>query len=230
MTRPPIPWLRVVAEGAVIVVSILMAFGIDATWDYRSERREEVELLTGIRNEFERLGLQARTEADITEAGRTNAVRALEMTAGQLAGLDPDTATLILIVPIHRSFVNELPFAALRSAFSSGRLALLRSNELRTTLSEVQKRDEDLDEFRGLLTTLSVQAAVAARRHPGMDSAVDADVAPGRAAVEAVRADREVIGHLSTKVYFWGPYARNLRRLATALDDAVSQIDAELGR
>ena len=37
MSRP-IPWLRVFAEGAVIVVSILLAFGIDAWWEGRQER------------------------------------------------------------------------------------------------------------------------------------------------------------------------------------------------
>ncbi len=31
MTRQ-IPWLRVFAEGVVIVVSVLLAFGIDAWW------------------------------------------------------------------------------------------------------------------------------------------------------------------------------------------------------
>jgi hypothetical protein len=35
------PWLRVFAEGVVIVGSILLAFGIDAWWDGRQERRAE---------------------------------------------------------------------------------------------------------------------------------------------------------------------------------------------
>ena len=35
-----IPWLRVWVEGVVIVVSILLAFGIQAWWDERQESQE----------------------------------------------------------------------------------------------------------------------------------------------------------------------------------------------
>jgi len=36
-----IPWPRVLVEGAVIVGSILLAFGIEAWWDDRGEAVEE---------------------------------------------------------------------------------------------------------------------------------------------------------------------------------------------
>ena len=35
-----IPWFRVFVEGAVIVASILLAFGIEAWWDGVQEREE----------------------------------------------------------------------------------------------------------------------------------------------------------------------------------------------
>ena len=38
---PGIGWSRLVAEGAVIVVSILLAFAVDAWWDSRQERARE---------------------------------------------------------------------------------------------------------------------------------------------------------------------------------------------
>ena len=40
-----IPWKRLSVEAAAIVVSILLAFGIDAWWDDRNERIEEAEIL-----------------------------------------------------------------------------------------------------------------------------------------------------------------------------------------
>jgi hypothetical protein len=43
-----IPWKRLTAEGAAIVVSILLAFWIDAWWDDRAERtlvRESLEAI-----------------------------------------------------------------------------------------------------------------------------------------------------------------------------------------
>jgi hypothetical protein len=45
-------WKRVVAEGLLIVFSILLAFGIEAGWSQRGERRAEVEALQGLRDDF----------------------------------------------------------------------------------------------------------------------------------------------------------------------------------
>jgi hypothetical protein len=47
-----IPWPRVFAEGAAIVVSILLAFWIQAWWDYRSDRFEEIEVLSALQEEL----------------------------------------------------------------------------------------------------------------------------------------------------------------------------------
>ena len=45
-------WSRITAEGAVIVVSILLAFAIDAWWDGRREARNEQIALIDLRNEL----------------------------------------------------------------------------------------------------------------------------------------------------------------------------------
>lgn len=52
MTRSQIPWLRVIAEGVVVVVSILLAFGIDAWWEDRQDRAFEREALRRLQVEF----------------------------------------------------------------------------------------------------------------------------------------------------------------------------------
>ncbi len=49
-----IPWLRIFVEGVVIVLSILLAFGIDAWWDELGDRRSERETLVRLQGEFER--------------------------------------------------------------------------------------------------------------------------------------------------------------------------------
>jgi hypothetical protein len=43
-----IPWPRILAEGSVIVVSILLAFSIDAWWDNRQQRHNETVLLQAL--------------------------------------------------------------------------------------------------------------------------------------------------------------------------------------
>jgi hypothetical protein len=40
MSRPPIAWPRMFVEGVVIVVSIFLAFAIDAWWDDRQQAEE----------------------------------------------------------------------------------------------------------------------------------------------------------------------------------------------
>jgi hypothetical protein len=50
---PRVPWVRIIAEGAAIVVSILLAFGIQAWWEGRQERRVELDILSGLRSDFE---------------------------------------------------------------------------------------------------------------------------------------------------------------------------------
>ncbi len=55
-----IPWKRLSAEGAAIVVSILLAFWIDAWWDARNDLAEEREILVGLEAEF--VDLRARLD------------------------------------------------------------------------------------------------------------------------------------------------------------------------
>jgi len=53
LTKPEyIPWKRITVEGIAIVVSILMAFSIDAWWDSRIERRALVEHLVLVEAEL----------------------------------------------------------------------------------------------------------------------------------------------------------------------------------
>ena len=44
---------RALSTGIGIVVSILFAFAIDASWDARSERLAEEAMIDGLREEFE---------------------------------------------------------------------------------------------------------------------------------------------------------------------------------
>ncbi len=47
-----IPWRRITAEGAAIVISILLAFGIQAAWESRQDSVEEQDHLLALRAQF----------------------------------------------------------------------------------------------------------------------------------------------------------------------------------
>ncbi len=48
-------WRKLLIEGALIVISILLAFAIDAAWEHRKDVAEEREILVGLELEFEDL-------------------------------------------------------------------------------------------------------------------------------------------------------------------------------
>jgi len=48
-----INWTRFVVEGSVIVVSILLAFAIDAWWETHRDRQEQQRILMGLKEELE---------------------------------------------------------------------------------------------------------------------------------------------------------------------------------
>lgn len=74
-TSRAIPWIRIVVEGVVIVVSILLAFGIDAWWQERQERATERQQMAVLQAEVRanQAELDARLERGMQarEAQRT---------------------------------------------------------------------------------------------------------------------------------------------------------------
>ena len=52
MDRSKLPWARMAAEGVLIVVSVLLAFGIDAWWAGRKEGQARLALLEELETEF----------------------------------------------------------------------------------------------------------------------------------------------------------------------------------
>ena len=50
---PRIPWPRIFGEGVVIVISILLAFALDAAWDTRNERAARHAALVELRSELQ---------------------------------------------------------------------------------------------------------------------------------------------------------------------------------
>jgi hypothetical protein len=146
-------WRRVVPEALLIVFSILLAFGIEAWWSRQGELRAEVEALQGLSDDFgeslERLA-SARTE----HVGvRDASVRLLAMTGPDANPTvsDPVVDTLVTVLI---SGPKVLPVTATYDALiASGRLDLLRSEELRRELARwstaiVDLREEERDAFR----------------------------------------------------------------------------------
>jgi hypothetical protein len=129
--KPPIPWLRVLIEGVVIVGSILLAFGIDAWWEGRQERADDLEI--------ERAALElmlADLVADTSEVGSVMRFarrhdRAAATTQHILQGaLSPDSVGFVML-----NFMYGGPYNFQRSGFASlrntDRLSYIRNDSIR---------------------------------------------------------------------------------------------------
>ncbi len=84
MPEQRVEWRRLGAEAVAIVLSILLAFGLEAWWIWSRDRRQEQEILTQLAMEFE----TNQAESERTWQAHELARSALE----ELVGLSIETA------------------------------------------------------------------------------------------------------------------------------------------
>ncbi len=141
-----IPIARILGETGIIVVSILLAFWIDAWWDGRQDRGQERQLLAQIRAESEsnrELFAQYRQHhsAIIEAAGRL-----LDRTGPGATIEEHAIAEVRRDLEIVSDFWTVEPsVGVISSALQSGQLQLIRSQSLRI---EVAKWSAFLDDLR----------------------------------------------------------------------------------
>ena len=146
---------KLVVEVVAIVLSILLAFAIDAGWDERKERAEEREILVSLHVEFEANRIEA---ADVIQA-HENAVQSV----AALMGMSQDEILSLSAVEVERQirfFANPRTFDAVRGTVdaltSSGKLGILRDRELREALTTFVNILEDAAEDRDYLSQTSL--------------------------------------------------------------------------
>ena len=124
-----IPWLRILIEGVVIVVSILLAFGIDAAWQARTDRALERDLISALERDME----QNLREADRVLLGnetRTAHLRTvLESPVPELEAIPADSTRSMLL---HLAFVST--FTPYDGSVRTADLSVLRDPGLREAI------------------------------------------------------------------------------------------------
>jgi hypothetical protein len=133
MTRRDLPRLRIAVEGAVIVASILLAFGIDAWWASRQEAQRSHTILEGLREEFveHRTALAADLDGEVARKRR---LERLFQAIGSNTQLAPATVdTLLFDVTYAPTF--DPGSGRLQALIASGEVGLIRNPDLRDHLS-----------------------------------------------------------------------------------------------
>ena len=163
-----IQWFRVLVEGAVIVVSILLAFGIQAWWDGRQQRVAELDALRQLDGALAQFEPVLATWRSNHSGVAESAAVLLEHTVldGAVALTEDSVATLL--APVTWGWTIDLPDPTLEAFESSGRLGALQNQELldalttwRGVMADLQG-DEDMEDaylYQGLTPFLNEHAA-----------------------------------------------------------------------
>ncbi len=152
--RTQIPWLRVAAESLVIIVSILLAFGIDAWWERHQNRQEEVQALLDLRGDL------TTDSADLANLRRRMGTwddKALWVDRNVDRELSADSVTTALRQLWFFSLYQPInaSYSGLRD---SGQLSLLRNNALRRQIVEYyETRQPYVLQFDALVKPLHSQ-------------------------------------------------------------------------
>ena len=151
-----IQWKQIAVEGVAIVVSILLAFSIDAWWNNYQDRSEEHEILLGLKSEFEQNLALIEVEISYRNAVIDSILKIFDASVGR-ASIEPE-ALDELIGDITWWQNIEYSRGAIDGLLQSGRLSLIESKELRRVLASMPSRYESTtrSELNDRYTTVNV--------------------------------------------------------------------------
>lgn len=129
-----IQWRRVVVESGAVVLSILLAFSIDASWDQHRERVQESALLRGILADFKASRPNLAERAELARRMATNTALLLDLVSAW-DGTKPLSVPDSLILGVLGGPTYEPDTNTLEAALGSGEIESIRSDEIRAELA-----------------------------------------------------------------------------------------------
>lgn len=137
---------RIVGEGLVIVVSILLAFSIDAWWDGKTDRAEEQEILAALEADFSQTRSTVLGTTALYEQARDSTYRLLELMKADLA-LVPAQELFVLIRWSLAAWSFDPRLPTYSRIVNSGSLGLIRSDALRGQMAIIADELEDGQDY-----------------------------------------------------------------------------------
>ena len=238
-----IQWKHISAEGIAIVVSILLAFSIEAWWDDHQDRAEEQGILLGLKSEFEQnLGL-----IEIEIAYRSAVIDSI------LKLFDASVARTPLQPEVFDELLGNLTWwqniaysrGAIDGLLLSGGLSLIQNEELRRVLASMPSRYDsttrselnDMDTTRDVVipflnthASLSQIANTMAKGRPGTGKAPTPPIYPIAAQQDhtGLLRDPEFLGVLVQEHWNHLEASTAYESLKAAPENSVRLIDLEL--
>jgi hypothetical protein len=238
-----VQWKRIFAEGAAIVISILMAFAIEAWWSNYQDRAEEQGILLGLKSEFEQNLSLIETEVSYRNAVIGSILRIFDTSSLQ-SSIDPeDLDEWIGDVTWWGNI--EYSRGAIDGLIQSGRLTLIENEEMRrvlasipsiyaaTTRAELSDRDTTngvVIPFLNTHASLSQIANTMAKGRPGTRLSSTPPVYPASELQDhtALLRDPEFLGILVQEHWNHLEAIGGYKSLKATLENALRLIDQEL--
>lgn len=226
-----IPWKRIAVEAVAIVVSILLAFAIDAWWAEKQEREVEHVALQALRSDFVASRDQLAVVLLSLESARVAFARFQASTPAQLAETDADTIRLI-VSGLVKNHTFDPVSATLDALANDGRLGLISNHELLKQLSKWQSDLDNIEDISFELRAESVLVRRAMQRHGGpfwrwrsrLDDLSILKPADGEALV-SLRSDTDFMGTARSHQYALAVYLVSLRKLSEILESIINSLD-----
>lgn len=174
-----IPWPRIIAEGSIIVVSILLAFSIDAWWQERVEKKESDALVRALHADFTVSQKHLREWAAGNERVLHAASEFLHQIRERPIGEQLEVRQEWLIAAVSAPTYDPTD-TSLKTAVATGQIELIRDLELRDALALWRQQLEDTREDELLIREIVVHQLVPAlSRHVRLGQAFEFDKMTG---------------------------------------------------
>ena len=229
---------RLFVEGVVIVVSILLAFAIDAGWAERQERLEEAEIRLGLRQEFEeyRGSLVGRIE----QHGRMLAAMGLILESAESGEWTSEELTIdeALGLAVHPP-TSDLGNGVRDALVQAGRLEIISDPDLRRRLAEWPRYFEELldDEVFGrrivmeeILPFLASKglplSAIMSAQYGGPWPVTNTRIAGSRELLEQLLRDDHFRALIEIRYGYWAHTGGEYRDAIEAVDAILADLNS----
>jgi len=141
-----IPWCRTMVESVAIILSILLAFAIDAGWDTIKERSQEKTFLVSLLNDFKETRSRINESADAHMKFIELARQLLGFHGGDTPNFEPEALEKLLSGVFLNWYSLYLPSGSRDALFASGDIEIIDNEELRAMLAAWPSRVADATE------------------------------------------------------------------------------------
>ena len=160
-----ISWKRLSVEAAAIVVSILLAFAIDAWWDESQQRKHIQNVLTGLEVAFSENVTLIDENIDLVTRYREILKRFIEMDASDVAQIPPEL-TFDTLQSIWRPVTTDNNNSLLIETLDSENLTALELPALQDSIARWRAQVDELNERTEQLATSEQEALLVLGRYP----------------------------------------------------------------